>query len=318
LSARQVAAARQAAGFTLIELLVVIAIIAVLIGLLLPAVQKVREAANRTRCSNNLHQLVLATHAYHDALGTFPSGSWGPGTNGNFPAGWRDPVYGSGLPYGHFSWAALILPYLEGDNVYKAINLTVPAYVDSLYEDLHGTGIPVQRGPAGNPLNQLAADSMPKVFYCPTVLRVQPVNTSKDYAINGGTNSTCCPERTQSNQDGIAYLNSHVRMNQIADGTSNTLLFAEKSHSANQSWIPAGYGCNPFFFVHHPSQGYFATEGPPNTSSFNTRAPEGPHTGGIMTVMADGHVVWISDSITFSVFRGMSTIAGGEVNLSGL
>jgi prepilin-type N-terminal cleavage/methylation domain-containing protein/prepilin-type processing-associated H-X9-DG protein len=298
-------------AFTLIELLVVIAIIAVLIGLLLPAVQKVREAASRTQCRNNLHQLVIAAHAYHDARGCLPSGSSGPGTDNNFPSGWGDPWYGNSLPYGHFSWAALILPYLEGDNVFQAINFSVPAYVDSLYE-WNGSNA-AQRGPAGNAANATAAASQPKVFVCPAVNRVQPANTYKDYAINGGTGA-CCPERTSQGMNGIAYVNSKIRMEQITDGTSNTLLFAEKAHNTNQSWIPTGYGCNPFFFVHHPSEGYFTTEAPPNYSGFNTRAPEGPHNGGIQAVMADGSVAWISDSITFSVFQAMSTRSGGETN----
>src|SRR5262249_16323063 len=101
---------RSRRGFTLVELLVVIAIIAVLIGLLLPALQKVRESANRTQCQNNLKQIGLAMHNYHDTLGTYPVGC-------KDPTPWPQPNQGPG-----FGWAAYLLPFLEQDNLYRQIN----------------------------------------------------------------------------------------------------------------------------------------------------------------------------------------------------
>jgi prepilin-type N-terminal cleavage/methylation domain-containing protein/prepilin-type processing-associated H-X9-DG protein len=304
-------------AFTLIELLVVIAIIAILIGLLLPAVQKVREAAARTRCENNLKQLALACHAYHNAEGFLPPGSFGPMTgNGNFPAGWCDPVYGCGLPWGHFSWSALILPYIEQDNLYRTINFTVPAYADQIFEDMNGGGAPTQRGPAGNVANKPAAMSMPKTFVCPSAMRgsIDPGEIQqKDYSINGGTNTNCCPERTQAGQDGVAFVNSNIRLTDIKDGDSNTFLFLEKSDWFNQSWLPDSYGGNQFFWVHHPSQGYVTSDYPMDNDGFNNRAPQSFHSGGVICALADGHVVLISSTINPATYRALFTIATGDL-----
>jgi prepilin-type N-terminal cleavage/methylation domain-containing protein len=341
-------------GFTLIELLVVIAIIGILIALLLPAVQKIREAAARMSCSNNLHQLGLAAHNYHDANGTFmpgngipPATAVGGGYNastGKFVGIWQDPRF-SGLPWGTFGWAAYILPYVEGDNVYRLINFNYPAYTPTFeeygdnprhpgppYQGLYNAGTVAPNAGTngfGDLVNQPAAMSMPKVFICPAAQRAVAGNETnqKDYGINGGIQSHgCCAERNQTGStEGMAWLGSKVRMTDVSDGTSNTFLFLELMNIAYHGRMDYGFGSNPFFFVQEAGQGIVtgSTNGTaagawlPNDETGNHRGPEGPHTArGVLAVMADGHVTWVPNSVNPAVYVAAFTRAGGEVGSS--
>ncbi len=330
---------RSRTGFTLIELLVVIAIIAILIALLVPAVQKVREAAARAQCQNNLKQLALAAHAYHDTYKHFMAGN-GLAPGQPIPATWTgiwsDPKF-AGLPWGTFSWAAYILPFVEGQNVYNQINFNYPAYTPSFEEygsnpRTPAAGLTNAGAPAGGAgtngfgdlTNKLAATSMPSVFLCPTARRGSSgaENAQKDYGINGGIQSKgCCAERSQTNSaEGMAWLGSKVRMADVTDGTSNTFLFFDLMNYAYHGRMDQGFGSNPFFFVQEAGQGYVtgSTNGTvagawlPNDETSNHRGPESDHTGGVQAAMADGHVTWVSNGVTPAVYLAAFTRAGGE------
>jgi prepilin-type N-terminal cleavage/methylation domain-containing protein len=335
-------------GFTLIELLVVIAIIAVLIGLLVPAVQKVRAAGDAAACRNNLHQLVIAAHNYHDANGHFmpgnaipptsPLGGYDP-TTGYFSGIWQDPKF-SNLPWGTFGWAAYILPYVEGDNVYKQINFNYPAYTPFFEEyganprspaSLTNAGMTVAgvgTNGYGDLVNQQAATSMPKVFICPSARRGMNGNENymKDYGINGGIQSHgCCAERsTTKSAEGMGWLGSKVRITDVKDGTSNTFLFFDLMNYAYHGREDLGYGSNPFFFVQEAGQGYVigstngtATAGNvwlPNDETSNHRGPESDHAGnGVYAALVDGHVTWVPNSVDPVVYLAAFTRNGNEV-----
>ncbi len=204
-------------GFTLIELLVVIAIIAVLIGLLLPAVQAAREAARRVQCVNNLKQMGLALHNYHDAVGSFPMSYM---ARSRFIDGATDTSPGWG-------WGATILPQLEQAPLYGAINI----------------GLPVEA-----PHNSTVVQSIQGVYLCPSDPipgGVFPVTDAAGnvLAMMAPTSYAACvgndyaDTTTGLNNDGLGngvmYRNSAIRLGAITDGTSQTIVLAERAWTIN-------------------------------------------------------------------------------------
>lgn len=303
-------------GFTLVELLVVIAIIGVLVALLLPAVQEAREASRRMSCGNNLKQLSLAVINYHDVHNRIIPGNTGA------QSGWSDPNnpgIGGCCPFGHFGWAALILPFMEHSNLYDRIDFNKKAFTPYIYEN--GNTFLNQ----GDTANQYAAINQPRTFVCPSAHRVRPENEQKDYGINYGNNGACCPERNKSDlHNGAAFYNSHLLLADILDGTSNTFLFLEYGHFGNHSWTSYNKGSNPFFFVHHTSEGYVTcqehngTPTPPNSSKVNKnsytnhRGAHSDHRGGVQTSYLDGSVHWVQDNVSFQIYRAYFSRNGGE------
>jgi prepilin-type N-terminal cleavage/methylation domain-containing protein len=300
------------AGFTLIELLVVIAIIAILIGLLLPAVQKVREAAARTQCINNLKQQGLALHAYHDANNVLPKGY---------------SRFTSAAPYeGAWSWMAYIAPYIEQDNVWK------------LAKSYAGPGWPNYYA-----WNNPACPNILKIYICPQDSRgVQKFpnwgGDSKDQALtcylgNSGT--------TSASDDGVLYRESKVQLPQISDGTSNTLMVGERPPNSNLEfgwWFAAygydGRGTGDCVMTSNDVAiaNYFIASfnSPPNQPCNGTPAqkiglqPGNPnvgcdaahywsfHSGGSLFLMGDGSARLITYSNN-NIIAPLSTRNGGEI-----
>jgi prepilin-type N-terminal cleavage/methylation domain-containing protein len=188
-------------GFTLIEVLVVIAIIGLLVALLLPAVQAAREAARRMQCSNNLKQLGLALHGYHDAVGSLP---WGEG-----PDDWNN-------------WSAhvMLLPYLEQGGLYNALNFVSYASGDFL--------LPGSPNPAG--ANATAQLTRLAVLLCPSDLdRLTAPHGHVNYCVNAGNDRNFAPKSPPSGLFAQApYCPGTVRFQDVTDGLSQTAAVSER------------------------------------------------------------------------------------------
>jgi prepilin-type N-terminal cleavage/methylation domain-containing protein len=289
-------------AFTLIELLVVIAIIAVLIGLLLPAVQKVREAANRMSCQNNLKQLGLAVHNYHDTNNKFPPSRIADGNS--------------------VSWAVLLLPYIEQDNVYK---------------QFEAVGLRFKQAPA------TAREAQIKTYYCPSrrsppqICPVTEDNVSTvptpgprvsgstaDYAVNAGDRHNASGLGGMDASNGAFFrgdFGPKLGIASITDGTSNTLLIGEKHvrvgfFNIDRSTNPRS-GDGSIFntetvrsFVRLAGAGWPLTRFPQevNQESFGSY-----HPGVCQFVLADGSVRALANTTPGAVLQALATRAGGEV-----
>src|SRR5579875_140134 len=295
-------------GFTLIELLVVIAIIAVLIGLLLPAVQKVREAASRANCQNNLHQIGLALHNYHDSQGSFPSGYLCSQPQAN--PDYTSPGWG---------WAALLLPYIEQGNLARQINFALPI------ED---------------PSNFAARTMILKLYVCSSDRSTglftiyDKSNTSlaqaatNSYAACHGVGVDLDEELDDFN--GMFSRNSHIRIADVTDGTSNTIAIGERGAFFTQAaWAGAVSFGTTRITPGAPVNNLNAIEDAPtqalahiDVETINdSRGDEEdfftPHTGVAMFLFADGSVRSLNISLPLSILQAIATRDGGEAMNAG-
>jgi prepilin-type N-terminal cleavage/methylation domain-containing protein/prepilin-type processing-associated H-X9-DG protein len=287
-------------GFTLIELLVVIAIIAVLIGLLLPAVQKVREAAARTKCTNNLKQIGLAAHNYHDA-------------NRHFPPGFTSGITAAGDTTGPgWGWAAYLLPEVEQSALYGAIRLDLPI------EDPTNAAVRVRQVP---------------VYVCPTDDAPQTWFATK-YDTSGNSLGQNCEVAAANyvgnfgttdpgeDGDGVLFRNSAITFQDVTDGTSTTLFAGERTFKVGPAtWVGSVTGANLYQAssgpqVEHGSSMCLAEVGAgrvgPSAPGVEANGIASLHPGGANVVFCDGHVAFLPAAMDYKVFQALATRAKGE------
>src|SRR5262245_563800 len=286
-------------GFTLVELLVVIAIMGILIGLLLPAVQRIRDAANLLSCKNNLKQIGLAMQNYHDTVGSFPVGYYDP-------TPWPQLDNGPG-----WGWGAFLLPYLEMDTLYRQINFKLDV---------------------GDPANAVIRTTYLKIYACPSNPLEQTFTVT-----DGGTNSwdlafgsyVAC-----NGNDGVddfttpphtgVFLRSTKgwRATDITDGLSNTLFVGDRTSRLSYStWVGGPTAAlNPFL----QEPGNFGAEmtmlmchaGPtgPNASGvFDADATASPHRIGVPFVFGDGSVHFLTNNINIATWMALATRNGDDI-----
>ncbi len=316
--------ARRIHGFTLVELLVVIAIIGILVALLLPAIQMARESARRTQCTNNLKQIGLALHNYHDTHKVFPPSyviqPGGGGINGTPDPATRDAGPG-------WAWGTLLLPFMEQNSLYDSFDLSRPCWD------------PVNATPARTPLS---------MFLCPSATgsTKEPFNVVSGssqtlatfarscYVANAGQEEPWlhAVDSYEGIADGPFYRNARTPVADVIDGLSNTV-FVGEHHPAlsDKTWVgvvpgaivcpkpqfafgtcePAGVLVNchsgPCSYVSPP------TIHPPNSWLCAPCQMFAEHPGGCNVLLGDGSVRFISESIHQPTWAALSSMAKGDV-----
>jgi len=283
-------------AFTLVELLVVIAIIAVCLGMVLPAVQRVRAAAARTKCTSNLRQIVLALHAYHDAQGSLPPGC----------------SYLNGKsPQPHMSWLTRLLPYVEQEALWQR---SLSAFMQNKFFE--------------TPPHFAICERVVPAYVCPMDPKAQQPQVFPDFTM-AFTDYLGVWGTNRRQRDGVLFLDSNVRISDITDGTSNTLMVGERPPSADGvlGWWYAGWGQ-----VQDGSAEMVLGVAEWNDGPQYRGCPRGPysfspgqlsnqcdtfhfwslHPGGANFAYADGSVHFLSYSAD-SVMPALATRGGGEV-----
>ena len=337
-------------AFTLIELLVVIAIIAILIGLLLPAVQKVREAAARAKCQNNIKQLVLSTHNYESALGYLP-----PGFRG-------DVINGAPRYFDTWGTLALLTPYLEQTAVYNAIDLTQTMYQLTPPYGINGPVAVAARVPTF----MCPSDTQQSV--CSNAYGVTGELAPTNYAFCLGTGTT--KGRTNwlgspYDADGVYFAMSKVKLTDMSDGTSNTVAASERllgaggesttlgsraeldpqtmfvnpgaettdsscgstlrinfSQRRMYTWVAGEPRCTSYNHYYKPNDkvnpdcvtNFTGTADPQiRSTGHGLTTARSRHTGGVNVSLNDGSVRFVRDSVDLVTWRALATRNGGEV-----
>ncbi|MDB5335631.1 MAG: hypothetical protein JWN70_1250 [Planctomycetaceae bacterium] len=295
---------RRTRGFTLIELLVVIAIIAVLIALLLPAVQQAREAARRSQCKNNLKQLGLAMHNYHDTYNTFVFGqvNWKSSPNDN-----------------RLCWFQSVLPYLEQTALFNQINFSTTTYQSFVTTNVAiMTAIPVFMCPTDPNSGKRQVAANVRGFYS----NYLPVHGSTFYFNAVSDPAPIAP------QNGMFYFQSKTQMRDVTDGLSNTAMMGEINLTSEANYDARGrvwesYDGNTQVSTLYPPNstiGDWVDQGcvdvprtPCRTSGSYEMSVRSNHVGGAHIILGDGGVRFVSDNINTLTFNYLGARNDGQV-----